>query len=51
MAAIGTAMLGKSFGRNSAEKAFRPLTDRVEDFISYTLIIIRQVLPEISFNR
>ena len=43
MAAIGTAVLGKSFGRSSVEKAFRPLIDRVEDFFSYTLIIVREV--------
>ena len=44
MAAIGTAVLGKSFGRSSVEKAFRPLIDRVEDFVMYTLIIIREVV-------
>ena len=43
MAAIGTAVLGKSFGRSSVEKAFRPLIDRVEDFFSYILLIIREV--------
>lgn len=43
MAAIGTAVLGKSFGRSSVEAAFRPMIDRVEDFISYSLIIIRKV--------
>ena len=48
MAAIGTAVLGKSFGRSSVEKAFRPLIDRVEDFFSYTLIIIRGVVKQIN---
>ena len=43
MAAIGTAVLGKFFGRSPVEATFRPLIDRVEDFFSYTLIIFREV--------
>ena len=48
MAAIGTAVLGKSFGLSSVEKAFRLPIERVEDFLSYTLIIIREVVKQID---
>jgi len=44
MAAIGTALMGKVLGHSSAEKAFRPWWDSLEDYLIYGLVMLGIIL-------
>ena len=51
MATLGTALMGQIYGHTPAEKMFRPLSDNVEDFMIYGLIMLGLiVMPTAIIN-